>query len=210
MIRRRAEENAGGENPPTDIQSPDGEPKDAPAPETPVAPPTQGWSPSQEEWQATQQAIARMAAYFEEDDTPEPPDPNDINAYIGSAVETRLKSDPVYQAAVNERGEKVLNELHDRFEKDLGKKFDRALAKRAAESFANEGGNPHEAVKRGVEYAIEVQEKIETDAVDRYKKSLQRGPHDLEPGATGGGDQSRPKFKSYDEVTEFYAGQTEV
>ncbi len=180
-----------------------------PSTETP-APPSWG-GPSQEEWQAQQAAIAKMAAYFQEDETPaEEYDPDDISQYISREVENRMKSDPVYQTSVNERGEKVLNELHDRFEKEIGKPFDRKLAERAAQSFVSEESDPQKAVRRGVEYAIEVRERERTEAVEEYKASLKRGPHDREPGVGGAGNTSSPPAKTFDEVVDRWAAQTEV
>ncbi len=184
----------------------------APAPEvTQEAPAPAGWGgPSQEEWQAQQNAIARMASYFNEDEPEEEYDPNDVAQFISREVENRMRSDPVYQVSVNERGEKVLGELHDRFEKEFGKPFDRKLAERAAQSFVTEEADPQKAVRRGVEYAIEVRERERGEAVEEYKASLKRGPHDREPGVSGAGNSTSPPAKTFDEVVDRWAAQTEV
>ncbi len=192
---------------------PEGSAPETPRPETPSqAPAPSGWGgPSQEEWHAQQEAIARMASYFNEDEPQEEEyDPSDVAQFISREVENRMRSDPVYQVSVNERGEKVLNELHDRFEKEIGKPFDRKLAERAAQSFVTEESDPQRAVLRGVEYAIEVRERERTQAVEEYKASLKRGPHDREPGVSGAGNSTSPPAKTFDEVVDRWAAQTEV
>ena len=62
-------------------------------------------------------------------------------------------------------------------------------------------------------YVLQVRRmrKAEREAGGKaYQERVQRGPGDYEFGVEGGGTAAKPKFKSYDDVTAYYAGETEA
>ncbi len=186
----------------------------APAPEATVPEPAstpepQGWGgPSEDEWKATQAVIRQVAQAMQPPES-EPAD-LDVDDYIRQAVESQVgPMRPMVEAAARQQGERQLNELLDRHEKSLGK-FDRGLAERAAQSFLAEIGDPQKAVEEGAKYAVSYRKQEREAAVKEYQESLKRGPHDIDPGVSGAAERSSPPAKSYDEVIERWAGQTEV
>ena len=211
MLRFRAEEPAGGE-------------PETPTPETPAAPETPAYTgPTQEEWQAAQEAIEQMTgtaatvkqiAEFlsqpqgggEENDLSD----LDIDAYVEHVVNQRLAPImPVVNTAAQRAGEERMKSIFAEEKKTVGD-FDETLAERAAHYFFAQTGDPAGSVKEAAKYAAELRKAERAAAVADYKKSLQRGPHDQDPGVEGGGNKSIPAAKTYDEVIERYAGTDDL
>jgi hypothetical protein len=188
----------------------------APAAPEPAAAPS--WTgPSQEEWQGTQQALNYLVQMFQEPEEPQP-QPGvdeegniDIDAYIDAAFNQRMAGvQPLLNLTVKERGEKVMNQMFDKLEADIGD-FDRKLAERVANSFLAEHPNdPQKALEEGVKYAAEVRKNERKAGEDSYVERLRRGPQDPDPEVCGGGNKARKKASSYDEVIEQWSGETEV
>ncbi len=213
MIRRRAEDGAGGE-------VPEVAPEGTPAP--PAAPAAPSFSIQEDEWRSTQEqlkstneAINYLVQMFQE---PEP-DPQqqsdgdeiDIDAYIDQAVNSRLAPvRPLWEASVKERGEKEMTKIFDRIEAEAGD-FDRKLAERVANSFLEEaGGDPVKATEEGARYAAQLRAEERKSGVQAHNERLRQGPPDPEPAVSGGGNTARSKDKSYDDVINRWSGETEA
>ena len=143
------------------------------------------------------------------DDDLDDDDNFDLGRYIQEQIQTSLQPImPVVTTAAQKAGQERLAGLFKEHESKLGK-FDHELAERAAQSYFNETGDPVAAVEQGAKYAAEYEKRVREAAVEEYKKSLKRpGPADIP--VEGGGERSPKPAKSYDEVVERWAGQTEV
>lgn len=198
-----------------------GEESVSPAPETPQ------FQVSQEEWTQAQEQIKQltgivptvkqMAQYFEAANEPEDdPEDFDIDRYIQSQIDSRLAPImPVVSNAAQRSGEERMKTIFAELKKGKDGQpgigdFDEKLAERAAHGFFVETGDPVKAVEEGARYAAEVRKSERDAGREEYKASFRRGPHDQDPDVTGGGNKSIPAAKTYDEVIERYAGETEV
>jgi hypothetical protein len=210
MIRRRAEEGAGGEAPEATHEAAPAAPEAAPAPAAPAAPSWQG--PSQEEWTQTQQALQYMAQVLSPVEEEEPEQGEiDIESYLESYFQRKMAPvQPLLDLTVKERGEKVMKDIFDAAEKEVGD-FDRKLAERVANSFlAEHGGDPVEATKAGAKYAAELRANERKAGVQAHNERLRQGPPDPEPAVQGGAQAARKKATTYDEVIDRWQGETEA
>lgn len=213
MIRFRQEEGAGGEQQ-EQQQQPD--PQQQQQQEAPAYS-----GPSQEEWTAAQETIKQLtgivptvqqiASYIEQANQGQGGDDElDLDEYIEQEIQKRMAPImPIVNTAAQRSGEERMKAIFAEQEAELKTKFDHKLAERAAHSFFQEHGDPQKAVIDGAKYAAEVRRMERDEAVKEYKESLKRpGPSD--PPVDAGGNRSIPVAKTYDEVIERYAGQTEV
>lgn len=195
------------------------EPEATPPAETEAT--EQPWTPSQDEFAQLQSrveqltgiapTVQQMAQYLQSLQEPEDdPEDFDIGRFVQEQVQQAIAPMlPIVTSAAQKSGQERMNELLAAEEKTLGK-FDHKLAERVANSFFNETGDPVQAVKEGAKFAAEYRKQEREAALKEYKDSLKRGPHGADPPVEGGGDRKIPAAKTYDEVVERWAGQTEV
>ena len=190
----------------------------APAQEATPAP---SFDPSQyatkEDFQQLSQGINYLTQMFqapEEQEYEEDGGELDLESYMDQYFQRKMG--PFQEAAnltIKERGNKIMNDLFDAAQKEYGD-FDRKLAERTATSFLSEmGGRPEqaeEATKMAAKYAAEVRKAEREAGESSYRERLQRGPIDPEPAVSGAGNTTRSKAKSYDDVINRWAGETEA
>lgn len=183
-----------------------------------------GWTgPTQEEWEQTREAIQQvtgivptvqqMSQVFQQLQQGQQGDDDegdlDIGEYVERIIEGRLAPImPIVQSSAQRSGQERMKELLSEHEKTLGK-FDHELAERVAHSYFAETGDPVKAVEAGAKLAAEIRKRERDEGVNEYKASLKRPVHG-DPGVDGSGERAPLKAKTYDEVIEAYAGQTEV
>jgi hypothetical protein len=212
MLRFRPDGDGAGEGAPA--------PDPTPTPAAESAPAAPAFDPSafasKEDVDRLGQSLNYLVQMFQEpqdpQQDPQQDDEIDIDAYVQSLIHREFAPvRPLLDATVKERGEKEMQRIFGEVKTELKTDFDEKLAERVAQSFlAEHGGDPVEATKAGARYAAEVR-KAEREAGGKaYQERLQRGPGDYELGVEGGGTAPRPKFKSYDDVTAYYAGETEA
>jgi hypothetical protein len=143
--------------------------------------------------------MAQVLSPVEEDE----PDQGeiDIESYMDAYFNRRMQPvQPLLDLTVKERGEKVMKDIFDEVQNEVGD-FDRKLAERVANSFlAEKGGDPVEATKEGARYAAKL----------RQDERLRQGPPDPEPAVEGGAQAARKKATTYDEVIDRWSADTEA
>jgi hypothetical protein len=184
-----------------------------PAPAPAGAPaPAPGFSVSEEEWRQTQQAIQYMAQVLSPVEEDEPDQGEiDIESYMDAYFNRRMQPvQPLLDLTVKERGEKVMKDIFDEVQNEVGD-FDRKLAERVANSFlAEKGGDPVEATKEGARYAAKLRQEERKAGVQAHNERLRQGPPDPEPAVEGGAQAARKKATTYDEVIDRWSADTEA
>jgi hypothetical protein len=186
-------------------------PDPAPAPAGAPAP-APGFSVSEEEWRQTQQAIQYMAQVLSPVEEDEPDQGEiDIESYMDAYFNRRMQPvQPLLDLTVKERGEKVMKDIFDEVQNEVGD-FDRKLAERVANSFlAEKGGDPVEATKEGARYAAKLRQEERKAGVQAHNERLRQGPPDPEPAVEGGAQAARKKATTYDEVIDRWSADTEA
>jgi hypothetical protein len=179
--------------------APSGE--DTAAPETP-AEPEAPWSPSQDEWQQTQQFIQAAApilqqltqqpdpydeyqqqAYqqpqFEEEF--DPFDPESVQRYIQQSVAQGLQQglaqnlgpyEGLLGMVASQQGEALARQELDTIRGELGD-FNEDAAFLVASGLIEQGGDPGQALRQSAQYAQEWETQIRSDEREKYKQELQ-------------------------------------
>ena len=206
----------GGGAPAGDGQGAEGAPAPQPSPPSGGGEPSSGapsgWKgPSEEEWNTAIAALHHVYSNLPQQEQEELPDFNEMSPdqLVEFAVEQKLQGlAPVLQHATKQAGEARLNSIFDEEEKTLGK-FDRKLAEKIANAVFYEVGDPLQAAKQGAAEAKRIREEYGQEAVNEYKKSLQR-PNFDDPELGGAGNRLAPDAKTYDEVISKWSGEEEV
>ena len=199
----------------------------APVESTPPAP-TGGQEAPQPQYvtvEQLQQSLAplnEISTFFRENFYEEEPEQIDLSqyspqelAYLAAQQGTQgalAPYQPMLQAAMEQQGQQVFNQLMDQHEQTLGP-VPRDLAQTFAESSAvmrEAKGDPVKAVEIGARKAAEYVKSQRDAAIAEYKKSLKGPGQSSEPGVAGGAEKALPPAKSYDEVIMRYAGTDEV
>lgn len=216
MLRFRQDENSGGETtPPLDTSAVTPPVDDASVSQEPA------WSPSQDEFKAIQEQIKGLAGFvptlqqvqaiMAEQNAPDPDD-LDIDSYIEMRLQERIAPLlPIVNSAAQRNGQERMTEIFTDLKTKEKLDFDDKIAERFSHAFFSEHGDPVKAVEDGARAAAEFRANERKAGEDGYKASLKRGPaggSDLP--VSGSGNHTVPAAKSYDEVIERYAGQTEV
>lgn len=190
--------------------------------------------PSREEWQALQDQNKRLAESFEGFTTsfnePEPQrgnqgdfdlsqldmtDPYQAAWLMDQIVNERLQQvTPYVKNAAQDQGARQMQELLGKHEADLKKDypagFDKKLAERAAFAFFDETGDAEGSVGMAAKYAAETRKAERDAAITEYQAANRKGGAFFDPPADGSGVRAPEPLKSYDEVLDKWALQSEV
>lgn len=196
----------------------------------------EGWTgPSREEWQAVQDQNKRLAESFEGFTTsfnePEPQrgatggdfdlsqldmtDPYQAAWLMDQIVNERLSAvTPYVKNAAQDQGARQMQELLGKHEAELKKDypagFDKKLAERAAFAFFDETGDAEGSVGMAAKYAAETRKAERDAAISEYQAANRKGSAFFDPAADGSGVRAPEPLKSYDEVLDKWALQSEV
>lgn len=197
---------------------------------------SQEWSgPSREEWSALQEQNQRLqesleglTSVFAEAPTTnqhqgggfdlselDMTDPYQAAWLMDQIVQERLNSvTPYVKNAAQDQGQRQMQELLNQHEaalkNDFPDGFDPKLAERAAFAFFDETGDAEGSVAMAAQYAAEVRAKERNTAIESYKaKNSRSNIFDFSAGGDGGVRAPEP-LKSYDEVLDKWASQSEV
>jgi len=175
-------------------------------PEATEAPPA-GWQgPTESEWREMQKTLGYFAKALEPPE--EEPEPTDDPMEL---VDRRFQEyEPLIAQVVKEQGQKRMNSIFDHVKQTEKIDFDYKLAERSAQSFLNEGLDPVQATVAGAKYAAEVRKQERQAGRTEKQKSLQPKGGSADDFGVGEGVQARPPAKSYDEVINRWAADTEV
>jgi hypothetical protein len=192
-----------------------------------VTPAEQPWAPSKEEFEALatgQRDLQAMVGRLFEEPVDEGDyldegnldlsnlDPRQLAALMGQVADSRLEGiAPYIRNAAQDQGKAKMKEIFAAEKATVGD-FDEDLAERTAFYFFDQSGDPEGSVKAAAKYAAEVR-KAERDSVEKEmaERASRRGfGAGDEPGVTGGATPGKESFKTYDEVIDAYAGQSEV
>jgi hypothetical protein len=196
-----------------------------------------GWSgPSQEEWKALQEQNQRLqdsleglTSVFAEAPTQRQPqkeefdlsqldmsDPYAVAWLADQIAQERMNSvAPYVRNAAQDQGSRQMQELLKTHETELAKDFpggfDHKLAERAAFAFFDETGDAEGSVAAAAKYAAEVRQQERNAAIEEYKSKNSKGRAFTDFSAEGSaGVKASEPFKSYDDVLEKYASQTDL
>lgn len=184
---------------------------------------TQPWTgPSREEWTQAQEVLQGLSQLL--NPTPEGAEEGqyipteeelqnmDIAELLDYAVDSRLQPLlPYLESSARNVGEQVEQQELQRLAKEKGD-FDEKLAHYVAESIyqsGESGGDPIKALEMGAEFAANQRKQEREAGVNAYKESLSK-PLNREPGISGGATFTKDKPKSYDDVVDAWAHQSEV
>jgi hypothetical protein len=203
-------------------------PESEETPEAPEAPETEGekgaqpeaeaaWAPSKEEWQEVTQGMKQLmelanAPEEEEEDDDFDPATADLGQLMERYVQNQLQPIlPYVESAARSAGEQREAKEFERLSKEVGE-FDPKMAHAIAESIYQETGDPETALEQGAKMAAEYRKAQREEAIAEYKASQKggRGGDLPDPGATSSGFFGEKPAKSYDEVTERWAKETEL
>jgi hypothetical protein len=192
-----------------------------------ITPTEQPWAPSKEEFDTLvsgQRDLQAMVGRLFEEPVDEADllddgnldlsnlDPRQLAALMGQVADSRLEGiAPYIRNAAQDQGKAKMKEIFTAEKATLGD-FDEELAERTAFYFFDQSGDPEGSVKAAAKYAADVR-KAERDAWEKEtaERATRRGfGAGDEPGVTGGATPGAEKFKTYDEVIDAYAGQSEV
>lgn len=200
-------ENEGGAVPPAESGGGSASPPPSPGADAP-----QGVSA--EEFRALQQRYQQMESWiannFFVDEEPEPeggPDPMQLVDQRVAPLEAFARS------YAQDQGDKKFNELMDEYEKDpsIGKVHNRAIAFHFAEqSYEEARGNAALAVKLGAQKAAAYEKELREAGREELKQTLKRPSPGGDEFGPGGGEPGRKDYKSYDEVRDAWAAQSEL
>lgn len=199
---------------------------------------SQAWTgPSQDEWNSLQEnnrklqeSLEGLTSVFAETNTtaraPQPnqgfdlseldmTDPYQAAWLMDQIVNERLSTvTPYVKNAAQDQGQRQMNELLTQHETALKKEypdgFDKQLAERAAFAFFDQHGNAEKSVEEAARYAAEVRRSERNAGIEYYKSQNTRGGLFSDPPAGESGVRTPPEFKSFDEVIDKWASQTEV
>jgi hypothetical protein len=180
--------------------------------------PTVNWTgPSQEEWQATQEAIkqfagvvptiGQMAETLRRAATP-PVEENDDDFDLGSYIEQEINRRvgpylPAVTSAAEQQGKERMHKMFDGFKSEWKEDFDYDLAEKVANQLYSQTGDATKAVEEGAKYALDYRKRERAAGEESYKERLRKaGLLREEPSVSGQGDRSVPAPKTYDEVIE--------
>lgn len=153
--------------------------------------------------------------FEEEEEYQAPPQDMDLGSLTKGYVDQRMAPYEQYiRDYAAQQGERELNSLLDQHAQNLAKDFpdgfDKEAAKAASFYFFDQNPNdPEAAVANAARFAAEMRKNEREAALEGVKRAAR--PFEGDEGLEGsGGVAARPKFKSYDEVADHWAEQTEV
>jgi hypothetical protein len=183
---------------------------------SPTTPAPEQWTgPSQQEWEQVVQGLSAISEIFST-----PPEEEgglseedvasmDIGQLLDYAVDSRIAPLlPYIENSAASAGQQVEAQAFDSLKGQLGD-FDQDLAHHIAEGIYQSGASPEDALYQGAQYAAEVRKNERQAGVDDYQSKLRR-PLNQEPGVAGAGSAVKGRPKTYDEVIEAWAAQSEV
>ena len=190
--------------------------------------------PSREEWNSLQESNKRLQESLEgltevfNTPTPEPQrggefdlsqldmtDPYQVAWLADQIAAERMNSvAPYVKNAAQDQGQRQMGELliqhESALKKDFPDGFDKKLAERAAFAFFDETGDAEGSVEMAARYAAEVRKEERNAAIESYRtKNARGGIFDFSAEGKGGTRVPEP-LKTYDEVIDKWASQSEV
>lgn len=206
-----------------------------PAPAAPGGASSEEWTgPSREDWESLQEnnrklqdSLEGLTNVFAEPPSQKgPQEPFDISQIdmtdpyqaawlMDQIVQERMGGiAPYVKNAAQDQGQRQMGELLKQHEtslkKDFPDGFDPKLAERAAFAFFDETGDAEGSVGMAARYAAEVRKEERNAAIEGYRKANSRSTlFDFEAGGNDG-IRAPETAKSYDEVLDKWASQTEV
>jgi hypothetical protein len=169
---------------------------------------------SPEEFYSVAQRQTQMEQWIAENFFVDEPEPDAQQGDPRQYVDQRLAAiEPVIQGWTQERGDKEFNKQMDELEKDptIGKIHNRAIAFHFAEqSWDEAGGNAKRAVKLGAQKAAAYERELREAGRKELQKTASReapGDGEFGPALAGPG---RKDYKSYEEVRDAWAAETEL
>lgn len=193
----------------------------------------QEWTgPSRDEWTTLQEQNRRLAESLEglttAFGTVEPErgggfdvsqidmtDPYQAAWLMDQIVQERLQGvTPYVRNAAQDQGQRQMQELLATHETELKKDFpggfDHKLAERAAFAFFDETGDAEGSVAQAARYAAEVRKQERDAAINEYQTKNRKGGAFFDPDASSSGVRAPEPLKSYDDVLEKWALQSEA